>query len=76
MTYTNGSTLAVNVNDISLAGADPDDFQIVANRCSGATVPPGGICQIELVFQPTATGTRTAVLQLLSDTTGASQSLR
>jgi hypothetical protein len=75
VTFTNGSTLAVNVNDISLVGANPGDFQIVANQCSGTTVPAGGICQIELAFQPTATGARTAALQLLSDTTGASQSL-
>ncbi|HTS16076.1 MAG TPA: choice-of-anchor D domain-containing protein [Verrucomicrobiae bacterium] len=75
VTFTNGSTLPVNVNDISLVGDDPGDFQIVANQCSGTTVPPGGICQIELVFEPTATGTRTAALQLLSDTTGASQTL-
>ena len=75
VTYTNGSTLAVNVNDISLVGDNPGDFQIVANQCSGATVPPGGICQIELAFQPTASGPRTAILRLLSDTTGASQSL-
>jgi hypothetical protein len=64
VTFTNGSTLAVNVNDISLVGANPGDFQIVANQCSGATVPPGGICQIELLFEPTANGTRTAALQL------------
>ncbi|HVM59325.1 MAG TPA: choice-of-anchor D domain-containing protein [Verrucomicrobiae bacterium] len=75
VTFTNGSTLAVNINDISVVGADPGDFQIIANQCAGTTVPPGGICQIELVFEPTATGTRTAALQLLSDTTGASQLL-
>ena len=75
VTFTNGSTLAVNVNDISLAGNNPGDFQIVANQCAGATVPPGGICQIALAFQPTVTGPRTAVLRLLSDTTGASQTL-
>ncbi|MEI6083238.1 MAG: choice-of-anchor D domain-containing protein [Verrucomicrobiota bacterium] len=75
VTYTNGSTLAVNVNNISVGGANPSDFQIVANTCSGATVPPGGICQIALSFNPTATGPRTAVLLLLSDATGASQSL-
>ncbi len=74
-TYTNGSTLAVHVTDISLMGANLGDFHIVANQCAGATVPPGGICQIELTFQPTTNGTRTAALSLSSDTTGASQSL-
>ena len=35
MTYTNGSTLAVNVNDISLAGDD-----LGALRAVGRVIPP------------------------------------
>ena len=34
VTYTNGSTVAVNVNSITLTGNNPGDFQIVANTCA------------------------------------------
>jgi len=46
----------------SFTGADPGDFS-ATNSCSGS-VPAKGSCTIGVVFTPTATGSRTATLDV------------
>jgi peptidoglycan/xylan/chitin deacetylase (PgdA/CDA1 family) len=43
-------------------------FDIVADACSGATVPAGGSCAVSVRFSPTAVGTTTARLELPGNT--------
>lgn len=53
----------------TLAGANPQDFKLLANTCSGAQVPPGSSCQLQVAFQPTSSGARSASLRV--ETTNA-----
>jgi uncharacterized repeat protein (TIGR01451 family) len=55
----------------TLTGEHAQDFSIVANPCAGASLAPTMICSIQVAFQPTARGVRTASLELASDGPGS-----
>ncbi len=69
----NAGGQTVTINGISLSGADAGDFHISTSAC-GATLGAGLKCAVTVTFQPTAKGTRTAVLAV-SDTGGGSPQL-
>jgi hypothetical protein len=45
-----------------MQGANPKDFQILANTCDQGPLKPGATCQLQVGFQPTGQGNRTATL--------------
>jgi len=49
---------------LSLKGADPGDYELQSDSCSGQTVPAGQHCQVSVVFKPVHSGSRTATLNL------------
>ncbi|MBA3914881.1 MAG: choice-of-anchor D domain-containing protein [Acidobacteriales bacterium] len=61
-TLTNKGTTTLNISSVVLVGANLGDYQ-QSNTC-GKSVPPAGICTINVTFAPTATGTRVATLQV------------
>jgi hypothetical protein len=61
-TLTNSGSSAVHVSTVSLGGANPGDFALTADGCSGATVPSGASCSVGVVFAPDWPGARTASL--------------
>jgi Putative Ig domain/Abnormal spindle-like microcephaly-assoc'd, ASPM-SPD-2-Hydin len=67
VTVTNTGTGALFVNGVSILGADQLDFNRASDQCIGSSVAPGGSCTIAIVFSPTATGPRTAILTLLDN---------
>jgi len=55
-----------------ITGANPGDFTLGA--CSQATVVPGATwCKVQIGFRPTATGTRTAILELKTNDPAAAK---
>jgi Tol biopolymer transport system component len=64
----------VKIGAIRLQGANPTDFVIATNSCSGHLVAAAGNCTIDLVFAPTAGGRRTASV-VVSSTDGGYTSL-
>jgi Concanavalin A-like lectin/glucanases superfamily/Abnormal spindle-like microcephaly-assoc'd, ASPM-SPD-2-Hydin len=62
-TTKNVATTVVKFASPVIAGADPSDFIITANTC-GTSLAPGASCTISLEFKPTATGTRSAILEI------------
>jgi Abnormal spindle-like microcephaly-assoc'd, ASPM-SPD-2-Hydin/PQQ-like domain len=69
VTLTNANAAPITFNSISFSGANPTDFMIYSKTC-GATLAAGASCTANVVFGPTATGTRTAILNFNdSDTT-------
>jgi hypothetical protein len=70
----NTGNVAVNVSSVSIVGADSQDFSIVFNNCS-PSISAGGFCEIILSFLPTATGLRSASLQLVDNAQGGVQSV-
>jgi hypothetical protein len=67
----NASGQALSVTDVALTGANPGDFS-QTNNCS--SVPAKGTCTITVTFTPTATGARSANVQV-SDNGGGSPQL-
>ena len=62
-TWTNNSTFSASVSLLTTSG----DFTITGANCS--SVAPGGSCQINVVFNPTAVGARTGTLTVGSSGT-------
>jgi P pilus assembly chaperone PapD len=55
----------------TVSGNDPQDFKIVAGTCGEAGLPAGATCQLQVSFQPSSLGSRSATLSL-RDGSGAS----
>lgn len=51
----------------TVAGAEAPDFLIVHDSCSGETISPGSTCQVTVRFAPSATGARSATLEVPSN---------
>ncbi|MFZ0213444.1 MAG: choice-of-anchor D domain-containing protein [Candidatus Acidiferrales bacterium] len=64
-TLTNNSTVAValNSNDFTFAGANPNDFS-QTNTCIPSVAANGGTCQINVTFIPEAAGARSSTLEV------------
>ncbi len=61
---------------VSLDGADATSFRITRNECAGTTLPAGGSCAIDVVFEPRTAGAKAAALSVTaSPTNGVSASL-
>ncbi|HWW97846.1 MAG TPA: choice-of-anchor D domain-containing protein [Edaphobacter sp.] len=54
------------INQISLTGNNPQDY-ILTNSCPG-TIAVGGSCNLTVAFSPTATGLRSANVQITANT--------
>jgi hypothetical protein len=66
----NVSFSPVKINTVRVQGANPSDFVIADNSCSGKTIPAASTCTLDIVFAPTAGGRRTASV-VVSSTDGA-----
>jgi hypothetical protein len=58
LTNTGGKTLSVGTARVT--GADPADFALTSDHCSGADLAPDGACTFAVNFTPSAAGRRTA----------------
>ncbi|MEA2246721.1 MAG: hypothetical protein QOH46_1250, partial [Solirubrobacteraceae bacterium] len=71
---SNTGNQPLHVSSVTLVGANPGDFAISSNPCSGATVAVGASCTVGLTFRPTAAGSRAATVRFTDDsTTGSTQ---
>lgn len=61
VTATNESSATVIFSSISVGGLDRGDFKIETNTC-GASLAPGGNCNVSVAFSPTRKGSRKAQL--------------
>jgi hypothetical protein len=64
VTLTSAGTGPVTVGQVSVGGAAPGSFAIVAgsDECSGETLAPAATCTVEVAFAPTAAGSLEATL--------------
>jgi len=67
----NTGNAPMNINGISLTGADSSDFTQV-NNC-GKSLPAAGSCMVKVTFIPTAAGSRTASLAVSDTAPGSPQ---
>jgi Abnormal spindle-like microcephaly-assoc'd, ASPM-SPD-2-Hydin/PQQ-like domain len=74
VTLTNANAGAITLNSISFSGASPADFTVFSKTC-GATLAAGASCTANIVFGPTATGTRAAILNFNDSDTNSPQAI-
>ena len=74
VTLTNTSAFDINIGSITFTGANPADFSVFSKTC-GATLTAGASCTANIVFGPTATGTRTATLDFADSETNSPQTV-
>ena len=73
VTVTNNGILTnLAVSSVAISGADAGDFK-QTNNCS--SVIPGTFCTITVTFAPTATGQRSATLNVTDNATGSPQAV-
>ena len=71
VTNTGDASLFINGVSISQAGLDFNTDE----ACAGLTLAPGTSCSMSVVFNPSATGTRTATLNVTDNAAGSPQSV-
>jgi hypothetical protein len=75
VTLTNTGTGSLFINGVSIAGANGLDFNRTDDQCVGMPVAVGASCTISIVFNPTATGTRTASLSIADSAANSPQAI-
>jgi Abnormal spindle-like microcephaly-assoc'd, ASPM-SPD-2-Hydin len=70
VTVTNKGTVGVSFTGFAILGTDATDFPISSNSC-GSSLAAGAHCVVQIKFKPTATGARSATLNI-SDNGGGS----
>ncbi|MDX6414364.1 MAG: large repetitive protein, partial [Gaiellaceae bacterium] len=67
VTVSNTGTSTLTLSGLSIAGANPSQFQISSQPALPASIAPGATVNVGVVFTPTSTGPKGAVLQLVSN---------
>lgn len=76
ITLTNTGGKALYLNSASLTAEEEwKDFAVAKDTCTGATVPPGKSCVVDVTFTPAETGDRNATLVLKDDAPDSPQSV-
>lgn len=71
ITFTNGSSTTVSSIVVSIAGTNASDFG-QTNNC-GSSLAAGASCNINITFTPSATGSRSANVNVADDATNSPQ---
>lgn len=74
VTLKNNLSTAVTVAGFGFTGADPGDFSVSATTC-GASLAAKSTCTVSVVFQPEATGTRAATLNVNDSASNSPQTV-
>jgi hypothetical protein len=72
VTVRNVGGAPLTITAVALSGANPEDFEVVGNGCSGRTIAPQGTCTVGVVFHATrALATHTARLGIADNAAGS-----
>ena len=66
-TVSNPGGWPLQVTSVAKIGANPSEFAIVADNCSGQTVNPGTTCTVQAAFRPTTAAAASATLEFTSN---------
>ena len=64
---TNTGTGRLTVGAATIGGADPSQFSISSDTCSGRRLAAGGACSLQVAFGPSSAGAKTATLTVPSN---------
>jgi hypothetical protein len=74
VTIKNNLPTMLTFSAFSFGGTNPGDFRQSATTC-GSTLAAGASCTVSIVFTPTATGSRNAVLNIVNNAVTSPQSV-
>lgn len=66
-TVSNIGNTDLEINTITLTGADATEYSIQNNNCLNQTITSSGNCTLDLVFSPTTEGTKSAAVSVQSN---------
>ncbi|MGW8393076.1 choice-of-anchor D domain-containing protein [Pseudoduganella sp. HUAS MS19] len=70
-TLSNTGSAPLNIGGIAVGGSHGGDFRITGGSCTaGAALAAGANCSVQLLFRPTASGTRSGALTISHNATG------
>ena len=75
ITITNTGNAPLIVSSVSLGGANPGDFWLGNDVCSGFAVAPGASCTVAVSFEPLRIGARTATVNIVHNAGSGSSSV-
>ena len=67
---TSTGTAPLVVSSLTVGGANPGDFSIVADGCTGVSLNPGTSCTAYVSFEPLRIGARTATVTIAHNASG------
>lgn len=73
LTFSNTSIFTIKISSIGITGTAAGDFSQVS--ACGATLAAGTSCTLSVTFTPTATGTRTAAVNIVDDAPNSPQTV-
>jgi uncharacterized repeat protein (TIGR01451 family) len=75
VTLSNTGDAPLTIGTAAITGADPGEFAISADGCSGQSLAPAGTCTVSVTFAPAATGPRSASLAVPDNAAGSPQAV-
>jgi trimeric autotransporter adhesin len=73
LTITNTGEKDLYINSAAIAEGEKDDFNIVNDKCTGATVASNKSCIVDISFTPSVTGVRKSTLVLMDNAADSPQ---
>jgi hypothetical protein len=67
----NDGAANLQIFNISLAGGNANDFIVAGDNCSGNSIPPESGCKVRVQFNPSVTGSHSAVLEFNTNAQGS-----
>ena len=67
LTVSSTGTKPLQVSAVSLGGADPGQYAVTLDTCTGQAVAPGATCTVAVAFDPTRVGPASARLRVDSN---------
>jgi hypothetical protein len=74
VTVANTGGIALDPTATAIGGANPGDFSIVSDGCTGKQLNSGGNCEVALAFSPADLGDRSAALTVSANVQGGQMS--
>ena len=75
ITLTNTGEKKLYINSVVVDGDNGDDFSLVHDTCTGATIASRKSCVVDVVFTPTQTGIRKGGLTVTNNAVDSPQKL-
>lgn len=71
LNFSNSGSGVLTISGVGLTGANPSDFTISGNGCTGVALEPGQTCAVRVQFAPRTVGDLGARLTVTDDASGS-----